>query len=229
VICAVVPALDEAPRIARVVRTMPRCVERIVVIDDGSRDDTGAIALAADARVEVLRHERPLGVGASIGEGCVHARARGASIVVVLAGDGQMDPADLPAIIAPIAHDEADFVKGNRLAWPGGAVVFPLPRLIGIVAFAAATRLATGLAIDDAQCGYVAIGPRALAAIECPRLWPRFGYPNDLLGALARLGLRVVEAPVRPIYGGEQSKLRLSHLPGVAFVIARAAALRITC
>lgn len=228
-ICAVVPALDEAPRIARVVRTMPACVERIVVVDDGSRDDTGAIALAADARVEVLRHESPRGVGASIAEGCVHARARGASTVVVLAGDGQMDPADLPALVAPIARGEADFVKGNRLAWPGGAVVFPLPRLLGIIAFAAATRLATGLSIDDAQCGYVAIGPRALAAIDWPRLWPRFGYPNDLLGALARMGLRVAEVPVRPVYGDEESKLRLSHLPGIAFVIARAAALRITC
>jgi glycosyltransferase involved in cell wall biosynthesis len=208
---------------------MPRCVERILVIDDGSRDETGAIARAADPRVEVLRHARPEGVGASIREGCVHARARGASIVVVLAGDGQMDPADLPALIAPITRGEADFVKGNRLAWPGGAVTFPLPRLLGIIAFAAATRLATGLSIDDAQCGYVAIGPRALQAIDWPRLWPRFGYPNDLLGALARLGLRVAEVPVKPIYGDEQSKLRLAHLPGVAFVIARAAALRLTC
>jgi glycosyltransferase involved in cell wall biosynthesis len=229
VICAVVPALDEAPRIARVVRSMPACVERIVVIDDGSRDDTGAIALAADPRASVLRHERRLGVGASIAEGCVHARALGAEMVVVLAGDGQMDPADLPALVAPIARGEADFVKGNRLAWPGGALAFPLPRLLGIIAFAAATRVATGLAIDDAQCGYVAIGPRALHAIDWPRLWPRFGYPNDLLGALARLGLRVAEVPVRPIYADEESKLRLAHLPGIAFVIARAAALRITC
>ncbi|MGZ3456187.1 MAG: glycosyltransferase family 2 protein, partial [Polyangiales bacterium] len=185
-IFAVVPALDEAPRIARVVRTMPACVERILVIDDGSKDDTGATALAADPRVEVLRHPEPRGVGASIAEGCVRARSLGAEVVVVLAGDGQMDPVDLAAVVAPIARGEADFVKGNRLAWPGGALAFPLPRLLGIIAFAAATRLATGLAIDDAQCGYVAFGPRALDAIEWPRLWPRFGYPNDLLGALAR-------------------------------------------
>ncbi|MGZ5969358.1 MAG: glycosyltransferase family 2 protein, partial [Polyangiales bacterium] len=148
-IFAVVPALDEAPRIARVVRTMPSCVERILVIDDGSKDDTGATALAADPRVEVLRHPEPRGVGASIAEGCVRARSLGAEVVVVLAGDGQMDPVDLAAVVAPIARGEADFVKGNRLAWPGGALAFPLPRLLGIIAFAAATRLATGLAIDD--------------------------------------------------------------------------------
>jgi glycosyltransferase involved in cell wall biosynthesis len=223
-VVAIVPALDEAEHIWGVVLGLLPCVDRIIVIDDGSRDGTGEIARAA-GRVEIVRHERPRGVGAAIAAGM--ARAWNADAAVVLAGDGQMDPLDLPALLGPIARGEADLVKGNRLAWPGGALRFPLPRLVGVVGLAAATRVATGLAIDDAQCGYVAVGPRALRGLSWSDLWPSFGYPNDLLSRAARLGLRVAEVPVRPIYGTERSKLRARHLPGVAFVITRAFAARL--
>lgn len=223
-IVAIVPALDEEERISAVCATMPRRVERIVVVDDGSRDDTGHRARAADPRVEVVRHSAPRGVGAAIASGIW--AARGAAAAVVLAGDGQMDPRDLDAVVEPVLSGSADFVKGNRLAWPGGALAFPLPRLLGVIAFAAATRAVTGLSIDDAQCGYVALGPRALEAVPWGALWPSFGYPNDLLAHAARLGLRVEEVPVRPIYAGERSHLRLRHLPGVGFVLLRALATR---
>jgi glycosyltransferase involved in cell wall biosynthesis len=227
-VVAVVPALDEAEHIGGVVRgCLPR-VDRVVVIDDGSSDDTGALARAWGDRVEVLRHERPRGVGASIAEGMARARALGADAAVVLAGDGQMDPLDLPAVLAPIARGEAELVKGDRLAWPEGALAFPLQRLIGVVGLAAATRVATGLAIDDAQCGYLAVSRRALAALPWDAMWPSFGYPNDLLSHAACLGLRVGEVPVRPVYGTERSKLRVAHLPGIAFVLLRAAGRRVT-
>lgn len=224
VLVAIVPALDEEERIAAVVSTLPERVDRILVIDDGSTDRTGAIAAAADPRVEVVRHEKRQGVGAAIAAGCLRTRA--GDVAVVLAGDGQMDPIDLDAVVDPVVADRADLVKGNRLAWPGGALAFPLPRLLGVVALAAATRAVTGLSIDDAQCGYVAFGPRALARLPWPSLWPSFGYPNDLLAHAARLGLRVEEVPVRPIYAGERSHLGLRHLPGIGFVLARALARR---
>jgi dolichol-phosphate mannosyltransferase len=228
VIVAVVPALDEAERIAAVVRGLPGLVDRTLVIDDGSRDRTGDIARSADARVEVIRHPERRGVGAAIARGMMRAIELGAEVAVVLAGDGQMDPADLPALTDPILRDDADLVKGNRLAWPSGALAFPLPRLLGVIALAAATRLSTGLSLDDAQCGYVAVGRRALHAIRWNELWPSFGYPNDLLARAAQLGLRIDEVPVRPIYAGENSKLRVRHLPGIAFVLARAMVTRAT-
>lgn len=223
-VCAIVPALDEAEHIGAVVRGLLPRVHRVIVIDDGSSDGTGELARAEGDRVEVIHHARPLGVGAAIAAGM--ARAHDADAAVVLAGDGQMDPVDLPALLGPLARGEADLVKGNRLAWPEGALRFPLHRLLGVVALAAATRAATGLSIDDAQCGYVAIGRRARIELPWASLWPSFGYPNDLLSRAARIGLRVAEVPVRPIYGTEQSKLRARHLPGIAFVIARAAAAR---
>ncbi len=226
-IVAVVPALDEATRIAAVIHTMPRAIERVVVVDDGSTDATGRVAIeTGDPRVEVVRHEQRRGVGRAIVSGCLRARSIGATIVVVLAGDGQMDPRDLDAVLSPLLEQRADFVKGNRLAWPEGPLAFPLQRLIGVVVLAALTRAATGLAIDDAQCGYVAFGPRALDALPWESLWPSFGYPNDLLSHMARLGLRVEEVPIRPVYGDEQSKLSVRHLPGIAWVVARAFARR---
>lgn len=231
-IVAVIPALDEAERIGSVVSALLQrvepVIERVVVVDDGSTDGTGGVARAFGPRVEVIRNERPRGVGAAIAAGMRRSIELGASISAVLAGDAQMDPADLPAIVAPLLRGDADFVKGNRLAWPDGALAFPLARLIGVITLAAATRAATGLSIQDAQCGYVALSRRALLAIPWDELWPSFGYPNDLLARAAELGLRIAEVPVRPIYAGEQSKLRTRHLPGVAYVVGRALARRVT-
>ena len=221
-VIAIVPALDEALHVGAVVSGLRSRGVSVMVIDDGSTDATSDVARSAGA--EVVRHETPRGVGAAIAAGM--ARAHDADAAVVLAGDGQMDVRDLPALLGPIARGEADVVKGNRLAWPEGALAFPLVRLLGVVGLAAATRVATGLRVDDAQCGYVAVGRRALREIPWARLWPSFGYPNDLLSRVARLGLRLAEVPVRPVYGAEQSKLRARHVPGIAFVVGRALAAR---
>lgn len=225
-IVAVVPARDEAPRIERVVRTLPSVVEHVVVVDDGSVDDTARVASNADPRVEILRHEEARGVGAAIAAGYVRALELGAACAVVLAGDGQMDPADLPALLSPVLDGYADYAKGSRISWPGGASAFPVDRLFGVVVLAAATRLATGLDVDDAQCGYTAIGRRALEAIDWSETWRGFGYPNDLLVRCARLGLRVVEVPVRPIYDGAPSRMSIRHVPAIAAMLSRAMAAR---
>lgn len=239
-VVAVVPALDEAPRIGEVVAGLTRArvhgssITRIVVIDDGSRDGTAEAALAGgDPRVEVVRHARPRGVGAAIARGYLRALELEADAAVVLAGDGQMDPHDLPALLAPLCggrsereareergareerEERADYVQGDRLAWHGGAVAFPLDRFLGVLGLALATRAATGLDVRDAQCGYTAIGRRALAAIDWRAAWPSYGYPNDVLIRLARAGLRVAHVPIRPIYAGAPSKLRWRHLPPI--------------
>jgi glycosyltransferase involved in cell wall biosynthesis len=248
-VVAVVPALDEAPRIGAVVAGLVAArlaarlcaadgahaagvLDRIVVIDDGSRDGTTAAALAGgDPRVEVVRHERPRGVGAAIAQGYLRALELDADAAVVLAGDGQMDPADLPALLAPLCAERgarADYVQGDRLAWHGGAVAFPLDRLVGVLGLALATRAATGLGVRDAQCGYTAIGRRALAAIDWRSAWPSYGYPNDVLIRLARAGLRVAHVPIRPIYAGAPSKLGWRHLPPIFARLAGATFERLT-
>jgi glycosyltransferase involved in cell wall biosynthesis len=202
-IAVVVPAFNEARKIAATVASIPDYVDHILVIDDASTDGTGDIAAAAhDTRVEVIRHEQNRGVGGAIATGYRHALAANADIAVVMAGDGQMDPADLPALLAPIADGTADYVKGNRFKHPEIWSAMPKTRIVGNVLLSAATRVTSGYShVFDSQCGYTAIHRRALEAIDLDLLWTRYGYPNDLLSRLFVAGVRVADVPVRPIYG----------------------------
>lgn len=225
-VIVVVPAWDEAPRIARVLRGAPAWVDDLLVVDDASRDGTAAAALAlGDARVEVLRHERNRGVGAAIVTGYKRACALSSGLrdaFVVMAGDGQMDPRDLPSLVAPIARGEADYVKGNRFEWHGGHREMPFQRRLGGLVFSWATARAIGVPLSDSQCGYSALAAGACECLDLDALWPSYGYPNDLLSQLALRRLRILEVPVRPVYADEVSRLKLRHLPGVGAVVARA-------
>ncbi|HLV67063.1 MAG TPA: glycosyltransferase family 2 protein [Polyangiaceae bacterium] len=220
-IAVIVPAYREARLIGRMLRRVPAFVDAVVVVDDASDDDTSAAARAiGDPRVQVIRHPENRGVGASIATGYQHAAAAGADVLAVMAGDDQMDPDDLEAVIAPVVRGEADYVKGNRFAHPA-AHQMPRARRIAGAVLSGATRLATGLAITDAQCGYTALSARAAARLPLDELWPRYGYPNDLLGLAAARGLRVREVPVRPVYADETSGVRPWHALLVLYVLAR--------
>jgi hypothetical protein len=141
-------------------------------------------------------------VGAAIATGYARALAVGADVTAVMAGDGQMDPADLPRLLAPVVAGDADYAKGNRFAWPGGWRVMPPVRLAGSVILSLLTRVASGYwHLFDSQCGYTVASRGALAAIGPEQMFARYGYPNDLLARLATAGARVVDVPVRPVYG----------------------------
>jgi len=119
-----------------------------------------------------------------------------------MAGDGQMDPADLPALLQPIAAGAADYVKGNRFARADVWRVMPPARLCGNIALSLVTRVTSGYwHLFDSQCGYTVASRRALSVIDAAGLFPRYGYPNDLLARLNAAGLRVCDVPVRAIYG----------------------------
>jgi glycosyltransferase involved in cell wall biosynthesis len=226
-LAVVVPAHDEARWIAETVARMPAFVDHVIVVDDASRDDTALeAARPGDGRVEVIRHADNRGVGAAIVTGYRRALSLGAEVAAVMAGDGQMHPDDLAAVALPVVRGEADYVKGNRLAHPGVFRSMPPSRLAGTAALAWLTRRAAGLpSLSDSQCGFTAISARALTALgpDLDALWPRYGYPNDLIGALARRGLRIGEAVVRPVYRGEASGLRPWHLATIGYVIGRVA------
>ena len=119
-IVVVVPAFNEAPKIARTVRSVPGFVDHVIVVDDSSTDGTARIARRSQRRgLEVLSHQRNCGVGAAIATGYARARALGADVTAVMAGDSQMDPADLAALVGAVVSGRADYAKGNRFAWPG--------------------------------------------------------------------------------------------------------------
>lgn len=202
-VAVVVPAYNEAAKIAATVATIPDYVDHIIVVDDASTDGTGDLARSARSEpVDVIRHDANRGVGGAIATGYRRALAIGADVAVVMAGDGQMDPADLPALLAPIADGSADYVKGNRFKHPDIWSAMPKTRIVGNVLLSAATRVTSGYThVFDSQCGYTAIHRRAIEAIDLDVLWARYGYPNDLLSRLYVAGVRVVDVPVRPIYG----------------------------
>ncbi|HEX4339919.1 MAG TPA: glycosyltransferase family 2 protein [Polyangiaceae bacterium] len=232
-VAVVVPAFNEEERIARVVERIPAWVAHVVVVDDASSDDTARAAEDAgqqrtaklgfrdgSPRVTVLRLTTNRGVGAAIAAGYDVAFATGADVVAVMAGDDQMDPDDLAAVVAPVVDGAFAYVKGNRFVHADRRRM-PLARRLAGSALASLTRRATGLVIDDSQCGYTALAAHAAKSLSLGELWPRYGYPNDLLGMLAAHGFPVGEVPVRPVYAGEQSGIRPWHAAVVAFVIAR--------
>jgi hypothetical protein len=113
-----------------------------------------------------------------------------------------MDPLDLAGLLEPIAAGRADYVKGNRFLRPEVWRRMPPARLAGNIALSLATRVTSGYwGLFDSQCGYTAASRAALAAIARDGIFPRYGYPNDLLARLNSAGMRVVDAPVRTIYG----------------------------
>jgi glycosyltransferase involved in cell wall biosynthesis len=217
------PAYNEAKLIRGALERIPGFVDHIIVVDDASVDDTAVIARGTRRRTEVIAHGANQGVGAAIVTGCRHAFLRGADLTAVMAADGQMDPEDLPALLVPLVTEEADYVKGNRLDWPGASEAMPWHRWLGNHVFSWLTRRAVGVDMRDSQCGYVAMNRLTQRVLDWDRLWKGYGYPNDLLSWLAVRGLRVQEVAVRPVYGLEQSGIRLRHVMlTIPFVIARA-------
>lgn len=223
VVAVVVPARNEMHWIGEVIHTMPDWVDHIIVVDDASTDKTASIASATgDPRVHITRHPVRRGVGGAIITGYRRAAALDAAVVAVMAGDAQMDPTDLLNVVRPVVGGDADYVKGNRFHHASAGAMPPM-RALGTALFGALTSLATGVAMGDSQCGYTAISQRALSLLRLDRVWNGYGYPNDLLGALALAGLRIVEVPVRAVYRGAPSGLRPYHAAVIMFLLGRVA------
>lgn len=210
----VVPCYNEETQIARVIETMPAFVDRILVVDDLSRDRTCEVVrelASRDPRVVLVRHETNRGVGAAIATGYLLAREEQAEVTVVMAGDAQMDPADYAAVILPVVRDAADYCKGNRFKYIDGLKKIPPVRKAGNFVLSFLTKVASGYwHISDSQTGYTAINLRALQAMNLRDIYPRYGCPNDILVKLNIAGMRVVEVPVNPLYAvGERSDMKI--------------------
>jgi glycosyltransferase involved in cell wall biosynthesis len=212
-VAVVVPAFNEARLIARTVRSIPAYVDRVLVVDDASEDGTiESLSDSDDPRLAIVRHAKNRGAGAAIATGYERVFAEGADVAAVMAADGQMDPRDLESVLLPVVRGEADYAKGDRLSHPEAFERMPALRWIGNHALSSMTRVATGLDVRDSQCGYTALSRTAWRELRLDALWPRYGYPNDLLSRLAVAGLRVREVVVLPVYGDEESGIRPSDL-----------------
>jgi len=224
-VAVVVPAHDESTLIGTTIGGIPPLVDRIYVVDDGSSDDTSEAARAAgDARVEVIRHERNRGVGAATVTGYRRALEDGADVIVVMNGDNQMDPAELPALVQPVAHGACDYTKANRLFTGQAFQLIPKTRFFGNAVLSLLTKIASGYwHIADSQSGYTAISREMLAQLDLDRVYTRYGFPNDMLVHLNVWNARVRDIPSRPIYGvGERSGIRYRHVvPRISWLLLR--------
>lgn len=212
---AIVPALNEEACVGTVVDEIRAADPSfdILVVDDGSSDRTAFVAASRGARVVSLPFN--LGIGGAMQTGYRFALERGYDVAVQVDGDGQHDPAELPALLAPLLAGEADLVVGSRFAGRGGYRA-PLFRRAGIRLFAwTASRLA-GQPLTDTTSGFRAVNRRGIAlfADEYPHDYPEV----EAVVTVARARLRVAEVPVsmRVRAGGRSS---IGRLAGPYYVV----------
>jgi len=224
----VAPAYNEEKLIGRTLDTMPDCVDWIVVVDDCSRDATVERVRERVAqqpeRVILIQHEANQGVGGAIATGYEWCRDHQVDVAVVMAGDAQMDPADLPALLNPVVEGTADYAKGNRLFTGEAWAQIPKLRYLGNSAMSLLTKIASGYwHVADSQSGYTAINSQALKTIDWERMYKRYGQPNDLLVRLNVYNFRVCDVPVRPVYNiGEKSGVKpLRMIPRLSWLLSK--------
>jgi dolichol-phosphate mannosyltransferase len=185
-----------------VVERVPRdAVDAVLVVDDGSTDDTGARAQGAGA--VVVRHDRNRGVGAAIRTGIDYARAHGFDIVVVVSGGGKSPPEQIPGLLAAILDDRADLVQGSRYLEGGAYVRMPWTRRWGTRAYTLLFSLLCRRRVTDASSGIRAFRVSVLDDRRL-NLWQpwldRYELEPYLLFQALRCGVRVVEVPIRIEY-----------------------------
>jgi glycosyltransferase involved in cell wall biosynthesis len=213
-VAVVIPAYNEEKLIGKVLETIPPFVDHIVVVDDASSDQTGEVVKARqkeDPRIIYTLHSRNEGVGGAIITGYKWARDREIDISVVMAGDAQMDPKDLPKLLDPVVEGEVDFSKGNRLFTGKAWRVIPKTRYLGNAILSFLTKIASGYwHVADSQAGYGAVALEVLKTIDLDTVYKRYGMPNDFLVRLNVYHFRVRDVPVDPVYGiGERSGIKI--------------------
>ena len=224
-IAVVVPAYNEEKLIARTLKEIPDLVDKMIVVDDASTDNTARIVkeLAEnDQRIHLIQHEENQGVGGAIVTGYKKARDLDMDVTVVMAGDAQMDPNDLIRIIEPVANGSADYTKGNRLFYGDSWNMIPHYRYLGNSFLSLMTKISSGYwHIADSQSGYTAISLIALQRVNLDKIYKRYGMPNDLLIKLNQHDFRVRDVHVRPVYNvGEKSGIKLIQvIPKISWIL----------
>jgi glycosyltransferase involved in cell wall biosynthesis len=200
-ITAVIPAYNEAKTIARVIEDAKRYVQNVVVVDDGSSDGTGNVALNSGATV--LKHTKNLGYGSALATGFTYFKDHGAGIMIVLDGDGQHNPSDIPRLVKPVIDGEADVVIGSRFMDDEAKADMPRYRRFGIGIVNRAWNIASGEDISDTQCGFRAYSRDAVEKMEIKET--NMSASLEILNQAGAKNLIVVEVPVSVNYRGNTS------------------------
>jgi glycosyltransferase involved in cell wall biosynthesis len=193
-VIAAVPAFNEERTIAKVVVHALRHVDKVLVVDDGSKDDTAIIAEKLGA--VVVRHERNLGKGAALRTCLKWAEKVGASVVVTLDADGQHDPDAIPNLVAPILNDEADIAIGARTT----PTEMPRLRKLGSRILDRLTGVRVRGVVVDAQSGFKAYSKRAIERVTPAEYG--MGADTEMLMKAKLESLRMVQVPIMIRYKG---------------------------
>jgi len=275
-VAVVIPAYNEENQIIQVLEGIPAFVDRVIVVDDCSTDNTATVILnyiANDhsevppllvaerkieqskysraeivldnimrqeseyftpaailneqperARIIFIKHQKNEGVGAAIASGYKWCLDHQIECTAVMAGDGQMDPAELESICMPVVRDGIDYVKGNRLIHRSAWLVIPRTRYLGNSILSILTKIASGYwHVSDTQSGYTAISLQALQSIKIHQIYKKYGMPNDLLVKLNIAFCTIKEVGIKPVYDiGERSKMKVFKVvPRISWLLLK--------
>ncbi len=196
-VAVVIPAYRAARTIENVIAGVPSFVRHIVVVDDGSPDETAdVVRRAGDPRVDLVAHETNQGVGGAVVTGDQRAVALGAEIIAKMDADSQMDPDYLLQLITPIVLGEADYTKGNRFLHERELRAMPGRRRFGNSGLSFMTKLASGYwSVFDPTNGYTAIHASLVPLLATATVAKRFFFESSML-----LNLSLLRAVVRDVY-----------------------------
>lgn len=219
------PAYNEEQLILDTLASMSEFVDSIFVVNDASTDGTLELIEKQrdkDPRIVIINHDKNQGLGQTLIDGYVASAHSNVDITAVMAGDNQMHPDDLPALLDKIIDHGYDYVKGNRLLHEN-IDFMPKYRFVGNAMLTILTKFATGYySLMDPQCGYTAIKNTALRGIPIEKMTKGYGYNADILAMLNIRGYSVSDAEVRPVYGREKSKIKLwKYVPKTSWLLMR--------
>lgn len=214
IIAVVIPCYRESTRVLKVIEGIGKEVRHIIVVDDACPDGTGETVRneCGDSRVEVLSHEKNSGVGGATLTGYDRAVEIGADIIVKVDGDGQMDPALIPRLIAPIAAGKADYVKGNRFLHPDGPRQMPTVRLVGNLGLSFLSKVSTGYwDIFDPTNGFTAIHAKVAVRLPKGKISKGYFFETDMLFRLNIMRAVVADLPMAARYADEESGIHIGR------------------
>lgn len=215
VIAVVMPCYRETAHVAQVLAGIGAEVAHILVVDDACPDRTGdhVRAHSTDPRIEVLTHERNKGVGGATVTGYRRALELGADIIVKVDGDGQMDPAMIPALVKPITAGEADYAKGNRFHQFFAVGRMPPVRVGGNMLLSFLSKLSSGYwDVFDPTNGFTAIHAGIARALPLDDISEGFFFESDMLFRLGLMRAVVRDVPMQARYGNETSGISIPRI-----------------
>lgn len=197
-VTAVIPAYNEEANIAAIVKKVSEYAELVIVVDDGSHDNTADVASAAGARV--IKHNRNKGKGIALRSGFSESFGCESNVVVTIDADGQHDPCDIPKLIHPILSGSSDIVVGSRFVTDAINEI-PTMRSLGLSLINVTSKLLIKSCVRDNQSGYRAYSKNILKSIlQCEG--QGYGAETEHLARAEHLGYRIAEIPISIRYEG---------------------------